>query len=106
MRHIDHFIAGGKGSTRTGFKHQVWNPSIGEVHAEVALGDAALLDLAVAQAMGGAKNHGVIIPDSDQYGMECLRFWTKAKKITQRWPDGANGLGGDVSNAFLIPTMG
>ena len=34
--------------------------------------------------------------------MEGLKFWTKAKKVTQRWPDG----GGDGSNAFVIPTMG
>jgi malonate-semialdehyde dehydrogenase (acetylating)/methylmalonate-semialdehyde dehydrogenase len=34
--------------------------------------------------------------------MEGLKFWTKNKKITQRWPDG----GGDGSNAFVIPTMG
>ena len=40
--------------------------------------------------------------DIDQYGVEGLRFWTKNKKITQRWPDG----GGDGSNAFVIPTMG
>ena len=40
--------------------------------------------------------------DTDQYGMEGLKFWTKVKKITARWPDG----GGDGSNAFVIPTMG
>ena len=51
MRQVDHFLAesagGGGGSGRT---HQVWNPSTGEVQAEVALGDAALLDRAVAAA--------------------------------------------------------
>ena len=40
--------------------------------------------------------------DIDQHGMEGVRFWTKNKKVTQRWPDG----GGDGSNAFVIPTMG
>lgn len=40
--------------------------------------------------------------DHNQYGMEGMRFWTKVKTVTQRWPDG----GGDGSNAFLIPTMG
>jgi malonate-semialdehyde dehydrogenase (acetylating) / methylmalonate-semialdehyde dehydrogenase len=39
--------------------------------------------------------------DTNQYGMEGLRFWTKVKTVTQRWPDG----GGDGSNAFLIPTL-
>jgi malonate-semialdehyde dehydrogenase (acetylating)/methylmalonate-semialdehyde dehydrogenase len=40
--------------------------------------------------------------DTNQYGMEGVRFWTRTKTITQRWPDG----GGDGSNAFLIPTVG
>ncbi|MEQ8772532.1 MAG: aldehyde dehydrogenase family protein, partial [Erythrobacter sp.] len=48
MRQIDHFIAGDSPApTRT---HKVWNPSTGEVQAEVALGDAALLDRAVEAA--------------------------------------------------------
>ncbi len=51
-------------------------------------------------SFGGWKRSG--FGDADQYGMEGMRFWTKAKKVTQRWPDG----GGDGSNAFLIPTMG
>ena len=49
MRQIDHFMSGGAGSS-SGRTHKVWNPSTGEVQAEVALGDAALLDLAVANA--------------------------------------------------------
>ena len=51
MRQIDHFIAGGAGSSGAGRTHKIWNPSTGEVQAEVPLGDAALLDLAVANAM-------------------------------------------------------
>ncbi|PKP65231.1 MAG: methylmalonate-semialdehyde dehydrogenase (CoA acylating) [Alphaproteobacteria bacterium HGW-Alphaproteobacteria-7] len=51
-------------------------------------------------SFGGWKRSG--FGDIDQYGTEGLRFWTKGKKITQRWPDG----GGDGSNAFVIPTMG
>ena len=50
MRTIDHFIAGGTGSAGGARTHQVWNPSTGEVQAEVALGDAALLERAVAAA--------------------------------------------------------
>ncbi len=42
--------------------------------------------------------------DTNQHGMEGLKFWTKVKTITQRWPDGtADGSG---ENAFVIPTMG
>ena len=27
--------------------------------------------------------------DINQHGMEGVRFWTKNKKVTQRWPDGS-----------------
>ena len=40
--------------------------------------------------------------DTNQHGMEGVRFWTKVKTITQRWPDGSS----DGGNAFVIPTMG
>ena len=39
--------------------------------------------------------------DTNQYGMEGLKFWTKVKTVTQRWPDGSV----DDGNAFLIPTL-
>ena len=48
MRQVDHFIVGD--SPATGRTHKIWNPSTGEVQAEVALGDAALLEQAVAAA--------------------------------------------------------
>ncbi|MFM7348440.1 MAG: CoA-acylating methylmalonate-semialdehyde dehydrogenase, partial [Erythrobacter sp.] len=48
MRQIDHFIVGETPAPTR--KHQVWNPSTGEVQAEVALGDAALLARAVETA--------------------------------------------------------
>ncbi len=40
--------------------------------------------------------------DTNQHGMEGVKFWTRIKTVTARWPDG----GGDGSNAFVIPTMG
>ncbi len=40
--------------------------------------------------------------DTNQHGMEGVKFWTKVKTVTQRWPDGAP----DGTNAFVIPTMG
>ncbi|MBT8388803.1 MAG: aldehyde dehydrogenase family protein, partial [Altererythrobacter sp.] len=49
MRQVDHFLAGGE-HVPSSRKHQIWNPSTGEVQAEVVLGDAALLDKAVATA--------------------------------------------------------
>ncbi len=51
--------------------------------------------------------------------MEGVKFWTKVKTVTQRWPDGMGaGSGGDlprgsedggpsrIQDAFVIPTMG
>jgi malonate-semialdehyde dehydrogenase (acetylating)/methylmalonate-semialdehyde dehydrogenase len=49
---------------------------------------------------GGWKRSG--FGDIDQHGPEGVRFWTKLKKIPQRWPDGS--VTGE--NAFVIPTMG
>jgi len=39
--------------------------------------------------------------DTNQHGMEGVRFWTKVKTVTQRWP----GYTAQDDNAFLIPTM-
>jgi malonate-semialdehyde dehydrogenase (acetylating)/methylmalonate-semialdehyde dehydrogenase len=50
---------------------------------------------------GGWKRSG--FGDTNQHGMEGVRFWTKVKTVTARWPDGA-ALGEE--NAFVIPTMG
>ena len=38
--------------------------------------------------------------DTNQYGTEGARFWTKIKTVTQRWPEGDVG-----DQAFIIPTM-
>jgi malonate-semialdehyde dehydrogenase (acetylating)/methylmalonate-semialdehyde dehydrogenase len=38
--------------------------------------------------------------DTNQHGMEGVRFWTKVKTVTARWPDG------DVEESgFVMPTM-
>ena len=39
--------------------------------------------------------------DTNQHGPEGVRFWTKIKTVTQRWPKGEIG-----DQAFIIPTMG
>ena len=51
--------------------------------------------------------------DTNQHGMEGVRFWTKVKTVTQRWPDGSalprgseDGGPSRVTDAFVIPTMG
>jgi malonate-semialdehyde dehydrogenase (acetylating)/methylmalonate-semialdehyde dehydrogenase len=50
-------------------------------------------------SFGGWKRSG--FGDHNQYGTEGVRFWTKVKTVTQRWPDGGPGDG-----SFIIPTMG
>ena len=51
-------------------------------------------------SFGGWKRSG--FGDLDQYGMDGVRFYTRTKKITQRWPAG----GAVVDQSFVIPTMG
>jgi malonate-semialdehyde dehydrogenase (acetylating)/methylmalonate-semialdehyde dehydrogenase len=42
--------------------------------------------------------------DTNQHGMEGVKFWTKVKTVTARWPDTElEGVHGDSS--FIIPTM-
>jgi malonate-semialdehyde dehydrogenase (acetylating)/methylmalonate-semialdehyde dehydrogenase len=62
-------------------------------------------------SFGGWKRSG--FGDSNQHGMEGVRFWTKVKTVTQRWPDGSalptgseDGGPSRVQDAFVIPTMG
>ena len=42
--------------------------------------------------------------DANQHGMEGVRFYTKVKTITARWPESLNG-GAVEDSAFVIPTM-
>ncbi|MDB5453501.1 MAG: mmsA1 [Caulobacteraceae bacterium] len=49
-------------------------------------------------SFGGWKRSG--FGDHNQHGMEGLRFWTKVKTVTARWPEGDVG-----DSAFVIPTM-
>lgn len=50
-------------------------------------------------SFGGWKRSG--FGDHNQHGMEGVRFWTRVKTVTQRWP--AGGVLADSS--FVIPTM-
>jgi len=49
-------------------------------------------------SFGGWKRSG--FGDINQYGTEGVRFWTKIKTVTQRWPTGDIG-----DQAFVIPTF-
>ncbi|WP_419827427.1 CoA-acylating methylmalonate-semialdehyde dehydrogenase [Sphingomonas sp.] len=63
-------------------------------------------------SFGGWKRSG--FGDHNQHGMEGVRFWTKVKTVTARWPDGGFDLprgsedGGParLGDSFVIPTMG
>ncbi len=61
-------------------------------------------------SFGGWKRSG--FGDTNQHGMEGVRFWTKVKTVTQRWPDGSalptmaeDGGPARNNDAFVIPTM-
>jgi malonate-semialdehyde dehydrogenase (acetylating)/methylmalonate-semialdehyde dehydrogenase len=41
--------------------------------------------------------------DTNQHGMEGVKFWTKVKTVTARWPETSPSLSADSS--FVIPTM-
>ena len=47
---------------------------------------------------GGWKRSG--FGDTNQHGPEGVKFWTKVKTVTQRWPEDVQG------SEFVIPTMG
>jgi malonate-semialdehyde dehydrogenase (acetylating)/methylmalonate-semialdehyde dehydrogenase len=42
--------------------------------------------------------------DANQHGMEGVRFWTRVKTVTARWPESDLGTGGP-GGGFVIPTM-
>jgi malonate-semialdehyde dehydrogenase (acetylating)/methylmalonate-semialdehyde dehydrogenase len=52
-------------------------------------------------SFGGWKRSG--FGDTNQYGMEGMKFWTKVKTVTARWPDSDLE---HVDSSFIIPTMG
>ncbi len=51
-------------------------------------------------SFGGWKRSG--FGDTNQYGMEGVKFWTKTKTVTARWPDSALE---HEDSSFIIPTM-
>src|SRR5690606_32457157 len=48
---------------------------------------------------GGWKRSG--FGDLNQYGMDGIRFYTRTKTVTQRWPKA----GPVLDQSFVIPTM-
>jgi len=62
-------------------------------------------------SLGGWKRSG--FGDMDQHGSDGVRFWTKIKKVTQRWPGGIatnverseDGGPARIHSSFVLPTM-
>jgi len=54
-------------------------------------------------SFGGWKRSG--FGDLNQYGMDGVRFYTKVKTVTQRWPANTAGAGTSIDQSFVIPTM-
>nr|WP_327196907.1 MULTISPECIES: CoA-acylating methylmalonate-semialdehyde dehydrogenase [unclassified Sphingopyxis] len=52
-------------------------------------------------SFGGWKRSG--FGDHNQYGMEGVRFFTRTKVVTQRWPGKTRGA--PAGNSFVIPTL-
>ena len=50
-------------------------------------------------SFGGWKRSG--FGDLNQYGTDGIRFYTRTKTVTQRWPSG----GSVIDQSFVIPTM-
>ena len=51
-------------------------------------------------SFGGWKRSG--FGDLNQYGLDGVRFYTRTKTVTQRWPKG----GAVLDQGFVMPTMG
>ena len=65
--------------------------------AHLALFSAQTRDNRLYQARTLIDQPGI---DLNQHGPDSIRFYTKTKTVTQRWPSGLK-----ESNAFVIPTM-
>jgi malonate-semialdehyde dehydrogenase (acetylating)/methylmalonate-semialdehyde dehydrogenase len=55
-------------------------------------------------SFGGWKRSG--FGDLNQYGMDGIRFYTRTKTVTQRWPNPEISANAVIDQSFVIPTMG
>lgn len=114
---IPHFIDGVRTEGTSGLFQDVFNPATGEVQSQVVLGNATDVATAIASCEAafpawsttrvqvGMVGVNVPIPvpaayhsfggwkrslfgDHDIHGMEGVRFNTKLKAVTTRWPSG------------------
>ncbi|HWU50043.1 MAG TPA: CoA-acylating methylmalonate-semialdehyde dehydrogenase [Asticcacaulis sp.] len=54
-------------------------------------------------SFGGWKRSG--FGDLNQYGEDGVRFYTRVKTVTQRWPADGTHAGDTAADGFVIPTM-
>jgi malonate-semialdehyde dehydrogenase (acetylating)/methylmalonate-semialdehyde dehydrogenase len=54
-------------------------------------------------SFGGWKRSG--FGDLNQYGTDGVRFYTRVKTVTQRWPRNSAGDAASLDQSFVIPTM-
>lgn len=101
MRTIGHFINGQSVTGTSTVTSPVYTPATGQVQAILEHGDTAILAEAVAVAKAAqpawAANNPqsrarvmfkfkALFGDLNQYGEDSIRFFTRTKVVTQRWP--------------------
>src|SRR5262249_3973591 len=95
LRSIGHHVGGqqfaGKGS-RT---QSVFNPATGEQTGVLSLASKADVDTAVEVAAKASR-----FADHHMHGPEGLRFYSRMKTVTSRWPTGI-----PAGAEFAMPTM-
>jgi acyl-CoA reductase-like NAD-dependent aldehyde dehydrogenase len=111
MHTISNFINGQSILCSGAGSSPVYDPSTGQVQARLEHCDAA----ALAEAMVGANfpmptpvgsySHGRWTESAfgyfNQYGEDSIRFFTRTKVVTQRWPHGEAA----VERSFDLPHM-
>ena len=92
MEQIQHFIGGKRVPGNSGRDAEVCNPATGKVTARVPLADSHEVAQAVATAPVASHSFGgwkaSLFGDHHIYGMEGIRFYTRLKTVTSRWPAG------------------
>ncbi|MFC3656937.1 hypothetical protein ACFOPN_15080 [Xanthomonas hyacinthi] len=104
---LAHYIGGRRVDFRNGDYAEVFDPASGAVARRVPLGDAHAVEIAAAAA---ARTGAVPLPRTARtacrhpgplhvHGPDGVRFYTRLKTVTARWPAAARGA------EFAMPTM-
>ncbi|MFH0297776.1 aldehyde dehydrogenase family protein [Bradyrhizobium sp. 31Argb] len=100
MRSIGHFIGGKEVKGTSGRTADVFEPMTGAAKVNVGMvGVNVPIPVPIAYyTFGGWKKSG--FGDLNQHGPDSIRFYTKTKTVTSRWPSGVK-----EGAEFSIPTM-